>query len=147
MSRLFIWLSTIVLVTIAYIALLSGIYSAQVPCTPNLADPYNGYDCRIATLQWVSTKSTWYFFTRKYKHYIYFNHFPQYAARMTYESRGFENHCHEDGNLCVNHGDPQSPEVAIWFKGYTYQHNERSKSCLNENGNDCSEYFDYITPN
>ncbi|OAQ27946.1 hypothetical protein K457DRAFT_20600 [Linnemannia elongata AG-77] len=146
MPHRFFSLSTVVLVALVHIALLCGIDSKQErPCTPNPDDPYDTLECQYSSLQWVSTKTTWHFFNGKYKHYVLFVHLGHYGANMRYEAKGFTTHCHEDGAWCVTHGDPQSPEVAIWYKGYNYQHSARTKPCHEPNGDECSEYVNYIT--
>lgn len=103
-------------------------------------------DCFPTALRWYSRRTTWWFFTRKYVHYVVFAHDSQYKGNMQYESKGFERHCHEDGVWCVTHGDPQSLEVSIWYKGYDYQHQAPSRQgCSPLKYDDCNVYLNYVT--
>lgn len=98
--------------------------------------------CQPAMLKWLSYRTMFNLFIKKYRHEISFAHTTHYRVTMEYESRGFNTHCHEDGQFCVTHGDPMSPEMATWYKGYNYQHNTVTSNC--EDTEFCAVYMDII---
>ncbi|KAK5821204.1 hypothetical protein F5H01DRAFT_365580 [Linnemannia elongata] len=96
------------------------------------------------TLLRYSIRSTWWLFTREYIHYVDLEVWETYKGNMKYQSKDFNSHCHEDGIWCVNHGDPKSPEVTIWYKGQTYQHNTVSEDCWLGDQDTCQQYNDIV---
>jgi hypothetical protein len=102
--------------------------------------------CFPSELAWYKRQTTWWFFTRKYVHHITFNHQTQYSGSMTYDSKGSGSHCHEDGVWCVTHGDPDSQEMILWYKGINYEYQVKSRICYKDRGeyDDCDMYKDYI---
>ncbi|KAF9289737.1 hypothetical protein BGZ88_007616 [Linnemannia elongata] len=96
------------------------------------------------TLLRYSIRSTWWLFTREYIHYVDLEVWETYKGNMKYQSKDFNSHCHEDGIWCVNHGDPKSPEVTIWYKGLTYQHNTVSEDCWLGDQDTCQQYNDIV---
>lgn len=96
------------------------------------------------TLLRYSIRSTWWLFTREYIHYVDLEVWETYKGNIKYQSKDFNSHCHEDGIWCVNHGDPKSPEVTIWYKGLTYQHNTVSEDCWLGDQDTCQQYNDIV---
>ncbi|KAF9147495.1 hypothetical protein BG015_010871, partial [Linnemannia schmuckeri] len=95
-------------------------------------------------LKWLSYRTMFNLFTKKFRHEVSFTHVTHYHVNMEYESKGFNTHCHEDGQLCITHGDPMSPEMAIWYKGNNFQHDTVTSKC--DDTEFCAEYIDIIGP-
>ncbi|KAK3840580.1 MAG: hypothetical protein JOS17DRAFT_785598 [Linnemannia elongata] len=96
------------------------------------------------TLLRYSVRSKWWLFNREYVHYVELEIWETYKGNMRYQSKDFNPHCHEDRIWCVTHGDPKSPEVSIWYKGYNYQHNTVSEACWPGDQDTCQQYNDIV---
>ncbi|KAH7044922.1 hypothetical protein BKA57DRAFT_516497 [Linnemannia elongata] len=155
MSRLNLWLPIVVFATLGYIALYCGSASARpisnaVALSPVLESGNTIAEAIKASgvhlnLIWRSRFSQWHFFDSKYNHEVTLL-VGSYYGKMEYVSRDFKSHCHEDGVWCVTHGDPQSLEIVIWYKGYNYQHNTVTADCNSKMPVFCRQYDDYIDP-
>ncbi|KAG9065275.1 hypothetical protein KI688_002598 [Linnemannia hyalina] len=135
MSRLFFRFPTVVRTALVYIALLSWFASAR---------PISNAAAFSPILE-SGKFSQWHFFDSKYNHEVTLL-VGSYNGNMGYVSRDFKSHCHEDGVWCVTHGDPQSLEMGIWYKGYNYQHNTVTADCNSKMPMFCRQYDNYIDP-
>ncbi|KAF8937004.1 hypothetical protein BGZ47_009225 [Haplosporangium gracile] len=138
-----------VLVTLAHVAVFSGFASARSAPSATSARPASNATGSVVALErrstvkmnvkWLSNKDTWWIFTRKYSHDITLIVDHYYTGNMKYTSRNFNPHCHEDGVWCVTHGDPLSQEMAIWYKGYDFQHPNMTIGCYVEGYERCRD--------
>ncbi|KAF9147497.1 hypothetical protein BG015_010873 [Linnemannia schmuckeri] len=142
MVRLYLSFSNVVLVILAHVAVFSGLASARSASSATSPRPVSNATGSVVALErrstvkmnvkWLSNMDTWWLFTRKYNHDITLTVDHHYTGNMKYKARNFNSHCHEDGVWCVTHGDPLSQEMAIWYKGYNFQHPTMTIGCYVE---------------
>ncbi|KAK3840579.1 MAG: hypothetical protein JOS17DRAFT_770080 [Linnemannia elongata] len=142
MLRLFVWLLSIFLATLAHVTLFSELTLA-LPASNSISarSDSNATSSFVALhrrstvrmdVKWLSNMDTWWVFTRKYSHEITLTVDHSYAGSMKYSSKNFNSHCHDDGIWCATHGDPLSQEMAIWYKGYNIQFPTMTIGCYVE---------------
>ncbi|KAF9147496.1 hypothetical protein BG015_010872 [Linnemannia schmuckeri] len=151
MVYLFSQFLVIAFVTLIYVTLLLGLASAR-PASNAIAGlpSSNTTDSIIATyetvipatlqLQWMSFEAPFHIYNYEYVHNVNLTVDNVYQGMLVYYARGIRKHCHDDGVWCVKHGDPTSPEMTIWYKGYEYQHTTWTVDC----GEHCKLYNDEV---